>query len=84
MWVIHDEYVRACVIVSVKEYPNKKTVFVELTAGKDLDVWIEELESTLRDYKEHVGAQTIEACMRTGLMKRLNNWRTKAILAELQ
>ena len=84
MWVICEETPKACVIVSIKNYPNKKTVFVELTAGEDLDLWVDELETTLKGYQELVGAHTIEACMRRGLIKRLSNWRTKAILAELK
>lgn len=84
MWAIHDDKeIKAGVILSVKTYPNLRTLFVELLAGKDLDEWVDDLENLLIDYKTIVGADIIEACARPGLAKRLKRWKTKAALVEM-
>jgi hypothetical protein len=83
MWVIHGLELVACVIISIKLYPNKKTVYVELLAGRDLDSFIYLIQDKLREFKELVKADTIEASCRAGLAKRLVDWNTKAYLMEL-
>lgn len=82
-WVVHEgDEVIALLIVSVKEHPNKKTVFVEVCAGKDLSSWLPEAEESLRKYRDFLQADTIEMCCRKGLTT-LPNWRVKAYLMEL-
>lgn len=71
-------------VLSVQEHPNKKTLFVELLAGKDLDKWIEESDDTLKRIKDEIKADCIEASCRPGLTKRLKNWKTKATIMELR
>lgn len=84
MWAIHDDKViKAAVILSVKTYPNLRTLFVELLAGSNLDEWIDELNQLLTEYKTRVRADIIEACARPGLAKRLKQWKTKAVLVEM-
>jgi hypothetical protein len=79
-WVVGE--VDALLLVSIHEHPNKKTVFVEICAGKDMDSWLPEVEEKLRDYRDIIGADTIEMCGRRGFTK-LSNWRVKAYLMEL-
>ena len=73
----------ACGILSVVEYPNKKTLFVELIAGEKLDAWLSEAEPLLHRYADQVGASTIEALCRPGLVKKLTKWRPIATLMRL-
>ena len=83
MWVVHDPDIRAGVILSIQEFPNKKTLYVEILAGQNMGEWLGELEEKLIEYKEFVGANTIEASCRAGLAKKLKNWKAKAIAMEL-
>jgi len=87
MWAIHGESLVACIVVSVRQHPCKRTVFVELVAGSDLDQWIDEIEETLIKYRDLTGSDTIEASCRHGLAGRLmrrDRWARKAILMELK
>lgn len=87
LWVIHEgEDIVACVVLSVSDYPKGKKVHIQLTAGKDLDRWIEQIEGLLRDYRDLVGAIAIEASCRKGLARRLSRrgWGRKAVIMELQ
>ena len=43
MWVIHEgSEVIATLLIKVKQYPAKKTLYVEMMAGKNLSSWVEE------------------------------------------
>lgn len=84
MLVVHeDDNIIACAIVSVAQYPSKKTLFIELLAGRDMDSWLPEGEVVLKKYRDSIGADTIEASCRFGLAKRLTRWKPKATLMEL-
>lgn len=84
MWVIHDERgVQGCLILSIHQSSSHKTLFIEMAAGRDMGAVVPEVELLLRAYKEHVGADSIEASCRPGLAKLLPNWKTKAITLEL-
>lgn len=87
LWVVHDgPEIVACVVVSIAHHPKKRAVFVQATAGRDLDQWIDQIEPLLRDCRDLVGADMIEAECRPGLARRLKKrgWRTKALLMELE
>lgn len=87
MWAVHrGAEIVACVVLSVHRYPAKTTVFIELAAGRDLGVWVERIEELLRDYRDLVGADTIEATCRDGMTRRLlrRGWRRKATVVELR
>jgi hypothetical protein len=84
MWVIHDTDIVATLIWGVHEYPNKRTLFVEVIAGTRLDEWREMAEAHLRELADRIGADTIEASCRFGLMRKLkDSWRPKAVLMEM-
>lgn len=71
-------------ILSIQEHPNKKTLFVELLAGRDLSSWLDESDEALRKIKEQNQADTIEASCRIGLSRMLKSWTPKAIIMELK
>jgi hypothetical protein len=73
----------ACGILSIVEHPNHRVLFAELLAGRNIESWLPDLEPMLRKYRDHVGATTIEASCRPGLVRKLTNWRRKAVLMEL-
>lgn len=83
LWAIQNPEVIACVVLSVKQYAAKTTVFVEMVAGRDMAVWVKPLEELLRDYRDLIGADTVEAFCRDGMARRLSRWRRKAVLMEL-
>lgn len=83
MWVLHDDDVIACGILSVNEFPASKVLFIELLAGERLDEWLEEIEPLLKKYAAQIGATTIEALCRPGLVKKLSRWRNVATLMRL-
>lgn len=84
LWVIHrgDEIV-AGVVISIKQFPRKKTIYIELLAGRDLDSFLHEIQEKLRELKVHIQADTIEASCRPGLTRVLADWKVKAYLMEL-
>lgn len=85
MWVGHeDSHVIAGGILSVQQHPKHKTLFVELLAGAHLDAWLPQVETLLKEFRDLVGATTIEASCRPGLAKKLTGWKQKAILMELK
>ena len=86
MWAVHEgDDITAALILSVREYPNKTTLYVELVAGRSLDEWIDDIEGLLRDFAYMRGIDTIEASCRKGLARRLKRrgWNTKAVIMEL-
>jgi hypothetical protein len=85
MWVSHEtNEVVAGGILSITEYPGEKVIFIELLAGRDLDRWLETVEPLLKQYKQQVGATTIEALCRPGLTRKLKGWTVKAALMEFK
>lgn len=87
MWAVHEgPEILACVVLSVHTYPAKLTLVVELLAGRDMDRWAEKVEGLLRDCRDLIGADTIEASCRAGLAKRLvgRGWKSKAVIVELK
>lgn len=85
MWVSHEgQDVVAGGLLSVTEYPGEKVLFIELLAGRDLDKWLETVEPLLKQYKQQVGATTIEALCRPGLTRKLKGWTVKAALMEFR
>lgn len=87
LWVVHDgPEIVAGLVVAVYIHPGKRTVWVELCAGRDLDRWIADIERLLRDFRDIVGADTVEASCRPGLAHRLGKrgWSRKAIRLELR
>ena len=84
MWVVHEGlHVIAALLFSIKQYPARKTIFVELMAGKGLNSWVDEMQDLLRKYKDEIGADAIEGCSRKGVPRMLKNWKIKAYLVEL-
>ena len=86
MWAVHEDGdVLAAIVLSVQKFAAKTTVFVELAAGRDMERWVERIEGLLRDFRDLVGADTIEATCRDGMARRLKGrWRRKATLMELR
>lgn len=85
MWVGHEgQHIVAGGILSVQQHPKHKTVFIELLAGERLQAWLPQVETLLKEFRDLVGATTIEASCRPGLAKKLTGWKTKAILMELK
>lgn len=80
-----DDEVYAGIIVEITQYPNKKTVFVVLVAGKEINNWGSEVEAALKMLKYNANADTIEASCRSGMAKYLMNrsWKQKALIMEL-
>jgi hypothetical protein len=83
MWAYHDGGLIAIGIISVIDYPKHKTVFIELLAGEKLDEWLGIVEPLLQEYASQIGATTIEASCRPGLVKKLTKWRPIATLMRL-
>lgn len=86
LWVVHrGSEVVAGLVINVRQYPAKKSVIVEIAAGRELDAWADCVEKLLREFKALVGADTIEASCRPGLARRLGKrkWRQKAVIMEL-
>lgn len=86
LWAVHEgETITAAIVLSYTPSVRRPKVFVELLAGDGMASWIDELESLVRDYKDLLGADCIEASCRPGLAKILNGrgWKRKAIVMEL-
>src|SRR5688500_18778658 len=78
MWVYHEgSEIIAAGIFSIQQYPAHKTLFVELCAGKDLLSWLDKVEPLLKEYRDLIGATTIEASCRPGLVKKLTKSKAK-------
>lgn len=83
LWAAHECEVVAVGIISVNEFPKGKSIFIELLAGSKLDEWLEDVEPLLHEYARQIGATTIEASCRPGLVKKLTRWRPVATLMRL-
>ncbi len=85
MWVGHEgDQIIAGGILSIQQHPAQTALFVELLAGKNIDQWLSQVEPLLHEFKQAVGATTIEALCRPGLAKKLTRWSHKASLMELK
>jgi hypothetical protein len=88
MWVVHEgDDIIACLILSVHQFEAKRTLFVEILAGRGMDDWIGNVEPLLADCAALLGADTIEASCRLGLARRLvkrGTWKQKAVLMEMR
>ena len=74
----------ACGILSIQDRPGGLVVFVELLAGERMGDWLPAVEDFLHKYKDQIGATTIEASCRPGLVKKLTNWRPVAVVMEMK
>lgn len=75
----------AIAVISVLAWPAKRTLFVELVAGRDLHLWLSAINQALRQTAKAVEADTIEASCRLGLTRELaGSWRVKAYQMELE
>lgn len=84
MWAYHDDELVAAGIISVNDMPKGKVIFVELLAGERLSEWLGLVEPLLQEYAVQIGATTIEASCRPGLVKKLEHWRPVATLMRLE
>lgn len=85
MWIYHiDEKVVGGGILSVQQMPRGKKIFIEMLAGERLDEWLEEIERLVKEYATEIGATTIEASCRPGLVKKLTRWQPVATLMRLK
>lgn len=86
MWAVQDgPELLAAVILSVRKYSSYTALVVELAAGRELERWAELVEELLRDYRELVGAEVVEALCRGGMAKKLAaRWKKRAVLMELR
>lgn len=86
-WVVHEgDDIIAGIVVSVELHPSqRRTVYVKMAAGRDLDSWVTSLEAVLRDFRDLTGCDGIETTARPGLAKRLKKrgWRRQAERLEL-
>lgn len=85
MWVAQDASgVVAGMIFRVIEYPAKKSVFIELVAGRGLNEWFDKEFHLLEEFKDMIGADVIEASCRPGLARFLESrgWHRKAVIME--
>jgi hypothetical protein len=86
LWVAHKgDDIYAGIILSVTQHVNGRKVFIHMAAGRNMDLWIDQLENLLRDFMGVTGSMCIEASCRHGLAKRLHarGWRKKAVIMEL-
>jgi hypothetical protein len=85
VWAVHiGGHIMAVVMLSIHEYPAKRSLFVELLAGRKMELWRDKVEELLRDFAKLVNADAIEASCRHGLAKKLmGSWKPKAVLMEL-
>ena len=82
--ILVDDDLVACAFISTRQFPAKMTVNVELIVGEHMDIWASELEDTLIDYRDLIGADAIEGLSRDGMVRRLSKrWKRKATLMEL-
>lgn len=85
MWAVHEgEKVIGGGILSLNEMPRGKVVFIEMLAGERMNEWLDEIESLVKRYATEVGATTIEASCRPGLVKKLTRWQPIATLMRLK
>lgn len=74
----------AGMVLRVVDHPNKRSVFIELLAGRNMAAWFDEHYSTLEKFRDLNKADTIEASCRVGLASILEKrgWTKKAIVME--
>lgn len=86
LWVVHDgSEIIAAVVLSVREYRTKKSVVIEFAAGRDMHLWLGDMEELWRKYRDQIGAEAIVAACRLGMAKRLarRGWKEKSIVMGL-
>ena len=85
LWVYHEgEDIKAGMILEVSQFPQKRVVFVVLLIGRNMEEWVDEMESTLFTFQKLIDADCIEASCRDGLVKKLmeRGWKRKATILE--
>lgn len=83
MWAIHDDSeIIAAVVFRIVPHGMGRRLFVVILAGRDMDEWIDELIDRLMDYRDIIGADSMEASCRLGLAKYLQErgWSRKAVV----
>lgn len=85
LWAVHDDSeIYAGLVLEMLRHPMKKTVFVTMLVGREMDRWIDLLESHLIAYRDLNNADNIEASVRDGLVRYLGKrgWSRKATIME--
>lgn len=87
LWVIHlGNTLLAGAIVSLTDHYTGKKIFVDIVAGKNMDLWVDALEEKLLEAKETYGAMCIECSCRPGMARYLSRrrWKRKAEIMGLE
>lgn len=80
MWVVHEaDRLLGAVVVSVCSYPVRQVVCVDLVAGVEADRWQSMVEDLLADFRDLIGADSVEAYCRKGLVKKLSGDRKSVV-----
>lgn len=85
IWAAHEgDTVKGIVAFSILQNAANRVLFVEMLAGVDLPSWIDDMERLLADCRDLIGADTIEASCRDGMVRILGRrgWRRKATIME--
>jgi len=88
MWALidGDDKVLGGMVLERAQRANGPVITVMMYAGEGSDEARDTGSELLREYADKIGAYTVEAFVRPGLVPRLKNsgWRRKAIVMELE
>jgi hypothetical protein len=87
LWAVHDgPKIIAVLAVEILQRERGKALFVLLIAGREFHAWSAQVQRLLCDYRDLIGAYTIEASVRPGLTKWLGalGWKPKATVMEFR
>lgn len=83
MWVVHEAGETVAVVVfRIISHLGRRKLFVVMVAGRDIDLWADEVEQRLMDFMDISGATAIEASCRHGMAAYLEKrgWSRRAVI----
>lgn len=85
LWAVHDEgEVIAVIVLQVTKRTSGLVLGVVLAAGRDMSLWLEDVERLIAEYAELLGAVLVVSTARPGLARLLKRfgWKPRAIVME--
>lgn len=75
-----NKEVESAVVTEVADYPQKRVLRYVLAGGKNLDNWLEQIQTAIEEFAIRNHCQAVEVAGRKGWLRKLKGFKQKIYL----